>query len=167
MVLSSMGRGCTWEQYMGIVGRLAAVSPGSLIGADVIVGYPTEGGESFETTYSRIEASPINYLHVFSYSPRPGTRAYALGDPVQGSVKRERSLRLRELAAAKNRAFRETFVGEVLTIVAEYKDGAVSGLADNYIRVNLGAVADAPAPGSAVRVRITGVDGGSCRGVLE
>ena len=130
-----MGRGYTPGQYFGLADRIYQKVPDACIGADVIVGYPAEDRASFEETYRRIEDSPLNHLHVFSYSPRQGTKAFGLGDPVHGDEKKERSLRLRELAAKKNQAFRERFIGQEMTVVAEEKEDGFSGLTDNYIRV--------------------------------
>jgi len=163
-VLSSMGRVYTWENYLEVVEELAARAPGACIGADVIVGYPSEDDSSFETTFRRIESSPINHLHVFSYSPRPGTRAYQMGDPVPGDVKRLRSARLRELASQKGMSFRRGLEGGTLRVVVEDKDGACSGLTDNYVRVTFDR--RDTAPGSLVEVNITGTHAGGCTGVV-
>jgi threonylcarbamoyladenosine tRNA methylthiotransferase MtaB len=163
-VLDSMGRGYTWDGYLAVVEDLAYRAPGACIGADVIVGYPAEDERSFETTYKRIESSPINYLHVFTYSPRPGTRAYDMGDPVPGDVKRVRSARLRGLAARKNLSFRRGLTGMKLRVVVEDKDGTCTGLTDNYVRVAFNR-RDA-APGAIVEVSITGADASGCRGVM-
>jgi len=154
-VLESMGRGYKWADYLSVAKRIERTIPGALIGADVIVGYPAEDYESFEETYSRIESSPVNYLHVFSYSPRRGTRAFDMGDPVPGDVKKERSRRLRELAARKYRAFKEGFIGGALTVVAEVTEMSASGYTDNYIRVFLDG--DGLASGRPVEVEVTSV----------
>ena len=163
-VLASMGRGYTPGQYFGLADRIYQKVPDACIGADVIVGYPAEDKASFEETYRRIEESPLNHLHVFSYSPRKGTKAYAFGDPVHGDEKKERSLRLRELAGEKNLAFRERFIGHTMTVVAEEKDGGFSGLTDNYIRVAFeGKGFPLKAP---VQVSIMEVTNNICRGKL-
>ena len=85
-----------------------------------------------------------------------------MGDPVPGDIKKERSLRLRELGKTKNRAFREKMIGEALTVVVEDRDGSLSGLTDNYVRVRF------EGPGlrqkDAARVRITGIDEAGCKG---
>ena len=161
-VLSSMGRGYTPGQYFSLIDRIYNKVPDSCIGADVIVGYPAEDRESFEETYRRIEESPLNHLHVFSYSPRNGTKAFGLGDPVHGDEKKERSLRLRELAARKNLEFRKSFIDRPMTVVAEAKDNGLSGLTDNYIRVAFeGTGFQSKAP---VNVSIEEVNKDICRG---
>lgn len=163
-VLGSMGRRYSWDEYLTVMGRLDRAAPGSCLGADVIVGYPEEDAAAFEETYERIHGSPLNYLHVFSYSPRPGTRAHAMGDPVPGNVKKERSARLRELAASKWRAFAKGFEGSVAVAVAEEKDGSCTGLTDNYIRVSFDCTSIGP--GKPVRLVINKVTDRKCIGEL-
>ncbi|HEY3347096.1 MAG TPA: MiaB/RimO family radical SAM methylthiotransferase, partial [Nitrospirota bacterium] len=97
-VLKSMGRGYTPEQYFGVIDRIYDKVPDACIGADVIVGYPAEDEKSFRKTYSNIELSRLNHLHVFSYSPRSLARSSRMGDPVKGGEKRARSAMLRELS---------------------------------------------------------------------
>jgi threonylcarbamoyladenosine tRNA methylthiotransferase MtaB len=163
MVLESMGRGYLWSDYLSVARRVERDVPGALVGADVIVGYPAEDDASFEQTYANIESSPINYLHVFSYSPRPGTRAAEMGDPVTGDVKKERSKRLRELAARKYLRFREGFVGKMLRVVAEITDRSSSGYTDNYIRV--GFDGEGLVSGQPVDIQITSTDMDGTTGV--
>jgi threonylcarbamoyladenosine tRNA methylthiotransferase MtaB len=163
-VLSSMNRGYSVVEYFSVIDRLERAAPGACLGADVIVGYPTEDDASFEETYRRIADSPLNHLHVFSYSPRPGTRANALGDALHGDVKRERSRRLRELAGRKNLEFRKRFKGRDMEVVVEDKDGHISGLTDNYIRVRFEG--NNLKPKSKTHVRIGEVMDGYCTGVV-
>ena len=163
-VLASMGRGYTPGQYFSLIERIFKKIPDACIGADVIVGYPAEDRASFDETYRQIGDSPLNHLHVFSYSPRQGTKAFGLGDPVHGDEKKERSLRLRELAARKNMEFRQRFIGRKMTVVAEEKEDGFSGLTDNYIRVAFdgkGFSHKAPIP-----VTIEEVTNDICRGKL-
>jgi threonylcarbamoyladenosine tRNA methylthiotransferase MtaB len=163
-VLSSMGRSYSPDDYFTLIERISLTSPRACLGADVITGYPVEDKASFEETFKRIEGSPLNYLHVFSYSPRPGTRSFALGDPVHADEKKERTWRLRDLAERKNRAFRESFAGEVMTVVVEDKNRKVSGLTDNYIRVYFDG--DGLASKAPVAVRIGDALEGGCAGVV-
>lgn len=162
-VLESMGRGYTWADYLAVAERIEREIPGALIGADVIVGYPEEDEESFLKTYERIKSSPVNYLHVFSYSPRPGTRAHAMGDPVPGDVKKERSRMLREMAAVKYLRFKEGFMGDTLGVVAEITEKSSSGYTDNYIRVSFDGTD--LLSGRPVDVEIASVSGESVLGV--
>jgi threonylcarbamoyladenosine tRNA methylthiotransferase MtaB len=164
MVLGSMNRGYSADEYFSVIKKLERAAPGACLGADVIVGYPLEDDAAFEETFQRVADSPLNYLHVFSYSPRPGTRAFALGDPVHGDVKKDRSKKLRELAAGKYTEFRKSFFAKDMEVVVEDKDGSTSGLTDNYIRVRFEA--DGIAPKSKALVRIEDVKEDHCTGVV-
>ena len=163
-VLESMGRSYSAGQYFDLIENIAAKVPGACIGADVIVGYPAEDEAAFNETYDRIKDSPINHLHVFSYSPRTGTRAFDFGDPVRGDVKKNRSRALRALSALKNTEFRKKFLGKALSVVVEDEgcDGTASGLSDNYIRVSFGA--EGLRRKSAVMVKINEITEGICKG---
>ncbi len=107
------------------------------IGTDIIVGFPGEGEKEFMNTYRFIEEQPFTHLHVFPYSPRPGTEAYALGDPVPKQEKKDRLWELRKLIAQKNHAFRRTLIGKTFKVTVERKEERCFGLTDNYIKVDL------------------------------
>lgn len=92
-VLRAMGRRYTAAQYLGKLERLRDFN----LTADVIVGFPGEDEAAFERTLGLVERAGITKVHVFPYSPRPGT-ATAAADTVPSSVKRERSARLRTLS---------------------------------------------------------------------
>jgi threonylcarbamoyladenosine tRNA methylthiotransferase MtaB len=113
--------------------------PDAAIGADVMVGFPGETDELFEESRSFIEHLPFTYLHVFTYSSRPGTPSAAEPDQVQVHVARERNRILRELAAEKNRAFRSSFVGRTLEVITLQAggDGWTEALSDNFLKVRI------------------------------
>jgi len=115
--------------------------PLAAIGADAMVGFPGETETDFDQTRSFIESLPFTYLHVFTYSERPGTPAAMALGPVPMAVRRERNQVLRELAAAKNRAFRESMVGRTLSAVTLHECG--HALTDNYLKVQLAAPREA------------------------
>jgi threonylcarbamoyladenosine tRNA methylthiotransferase MtaB len=94
-LLRRMRRNYRLEQYATRLTRLRSAIPEIGLGADVIVGFPGETDELFEETYRFVENSPLNYLHVFAWSARPGTPAADLGDRVHGATVRARSRRLR------------------------------------------------------------------------
>ncbi|MCU1235434.1 MAG: MiaB-like tRNA modifying enzyme, partial [Candidatus Solibacter sp.] len=99
-----------------------------------------------------IESLPFTYLHVFTYSERPGTPAAESAEQVPMPVRKQRNRVLRELAAAKNRAFRERMVGRTLSAVALAETGIA--LTDNYLKVELATPRQA---GAMVDVKIAGV----------
>ena len=93
--------------------------PDAAIGADVMVGFPGESDALFEESFAFIAAQPFTYLHLFPFSARPGTRAWQLAQqyPVSPRVATERSERLRQLIAARNLVFRQSFLGRELPAV--------------------------------------------------
>jgi threonylcarbamoyladenosine tRNA methylthiotransferase MtaB len=140
-ILASMKRSYTSAFYQELVKNIAMQVPGMALGADVMVGFPGEGEQEFQNTMRLVEESPLTHLHVFSYSPRPGTQAAAMKGQVTEGVKKARSEALRDLGRLKNLAFRERHVGTELTVVVEGKveacTGMLTGLTDNYIRAHI------------------------------
>ena len=112
-ILRRMHRKYRPWHYAEKIRKIREAMPDAAIGADVMVGFPGETDELFEESRSFIEQLPFTYLHVFTYSSRPGTPSAAMPDQVPVHVARERNRVLRELAAEKNRAFRESFVGRL------------------------------------------------------
>jgi threonylcarbamoyladenosine tRNA methylthiotransferase MtaB len=140
-VLASMKRDYTVGFYRELLEHIAQKVPGVALGADVIVGYPGEGDAEFQNTMDLVEKSPLTHLHVFSYSPRPGTPAADMEAQVPEQVKKERSETLRKLGGKKNLDFRKKCLSSELKVVVEDKvdadTGFYTGLTDNYIRVNI------------------------------
>jgi threonylcarbamoyladenosine tRNA methylthiotransferase MtaB len=147
-----MRRPYTPGHYADLVERIA--SRGTVaIGADLIVGFPGEEERDFAETVGLIERLPIAYLHVFRYSPRPGTRAADLppGRPVPDAISRERSERLRALGEAKRRAFFRSLLGRELDAILERPDrsGVAHAMTDVYAPVRLDGL-----PGTRGRFRL-------------
>jgi threonylcarbamoyladenosine tRNA methylthiotransferase MtaB len=109
--------------------------PDAAIGADVMTGFPGETSEEFEETARFIEAQPFTYLHVFTYSERPGTAAAAHDGPVPVHIRRERTKILRELSDHKSEAFRRRMVGKTLSAVTLEERG--TALTSNFLKVRL------------------------------
>jgi threonylcarbamoyladenosine tRNA methylthiotransferase MtaB len=159
-VLARMRRPYRTADYAGVVGALRRALPSIGLGADVIAGFPGETEEEFETTLRFIESSPLNYLHVFSYSARPGTRAAALDGRVPPGVVKERSTRLRELGRLLSLRFRRSLVGrtvEVLTLREVRPDGRLRALSGNFVDLglDLGRRAAPPLFNHLLEARIT------------
>ena len=122
--------------------------PDAAIGADVMVGFPGETDELFEESRQFIQSMPFTYLHVFTYSERPGTPAATMPGAVPIRVRKDRNRVLRDLANEKNLAFRETLLGREFTAVTLDPPGLA--LTDNYIKATL----DLPyTPNRLVRLR--------------
>ncbi len=155
-ILHRMGRKIKVEDYKSILAGLREKSPQASLGADIIVGFPGETEEDFSQTYCFLEQSPLTYLHVFSYSPRPGTAA-ASWQQANGKVKKERAGLLRALSSRKNTTFRRLFVGkESEAIVIKKGKAGTEVLTSNYFKV---FIPSCPRDeGKEVRVKITKVD---------
>jgi len=166
-ILKAMGRPYRPEEYRAWVEEACRRIPDICIGADVIVGFPGEDDVAFENTVRLLEDLPVAYLHVFPFSPRPGTRAYRMRETVGPEEKRRRAKLLRDLGERKRREFYRNLVGKELEVLMEdrYIGGKRVGLSDNYARV----VVDAPEEyiGRIVRVRPLMLDGGVLVGMLH
>jgi threonylcarbamoyladenosine tRNA methylthiotransferase MtaB len=137
-VLRRMGRPYTAAEYLDVVNELVRRFPDAALGADVIVGFPGETDREFEETLSLIEHTPLTYLHVFSYSDRPGTRASIMRPKVHPEAIHERSVRLRELGERKNALFCERLAGteqRALVLKERTAAGLLVGLTGNYQEV--------------------------------
>jgi threonylcarbamoyladenosine tRNA methylthiotransferase MtaB len=151
-LLKLMARGSNTSEYSGILARLRRASPNAALGADIIVGFPGEFDEDFEAVFEFLRSSPLDYLHVFSYSPRPGTPA--AGRPqVPETVKRERSAALRAWSGERRLAFHRAFLSRELEAIVVRKQGSAADvLTSNYIAVNVSTCS--AAQGEEVRVKI-------------
>jgi threonylcarbamoyladenosine tRNA methylthiotransferase MtaB len=163
-ILFRMGRKIKIEDYKKILACLREKSPQASLGADIIVGFPGESEDDFSQTYSFLEDSPLTYLHVFSYSPRPGTVA-ASWQQVNSKVKKERAKLLRDLSLIKNTNFRRLFLGkECDAIVIKKEKAGAEVLTCNYFKVLIPSCPHDE--GKEVRVKITKVDAGKTTGQI-
>ena len=105
----------------------------------MIVGFPGETDDDFRATVDFIEQLPFTYLHVFSFSARPGTKAENLDAPVAAPLIRERAQALRALAQKKSAAFRASQEGRTLRALtlARSGDGWTEALTGNYLKVRI------------------------------
>ncbi len=134
-VLRRMFRKYRPRHYEDRVRKARALMPDAAIGADVMVGFPGETEQEFEESRAFIESLPLTYLHVFTYSERPGTRAAESADQVPMETRKRRNQVLRELGARKNLEFRQRMVGRKLSVVT-LENGSLS---DNFLKVDLAA----------------------------
>ena len=148
------------RHYADRVEKARALMPYAAIGADVMVGFPGETDAEFEESRQFMAAMPFTYLHVFTYSERPGTPAAEEAVQVPMAVRKERNRVLRELAAAKNLAFRQRMVGRTLSAVTLAETGIA--LTENYLKVELAAARE---PNALIDVRICGVTNAGLREV--
>ena len=141
-VLRGMHRKYRPWHYREKIEKIRAAMPRAAIGADVMVGFPGESEIDFEQTRRLIEELPFTYLHVFTYSSRPGTPAAAMRDQVPVQIARERNRILRALAAEKKLAFMQTFVGKTVEAIAlnAFDGKSTEALTDNYLKLRLGGL---------------------------
>ena len=134
-----------WHYEQKAAALLEAAGPELALGADVMVGFPGETDAEFRETYDLIASLPFAYLHLFPFSPRPGTRGWELHrqTPVAAQAVSERMAVLRDLAAEKSHRFRASFVGSSLPAITLHApaqlaaQGRTSALTDNYLPVEL------------------------------
>lgn len=112
--------------------------PDACIGADVLVGFPGETEQHFADTHEFLSDLPISYLHVFTYSERPGTEAVSMDQVVPMPQRKERNQRLRLLSEKKRNLFYRSHIGSQRRVLweAKEKDGMMQGYTENYIRLN-------------------------------
>jgi threonylcarbamoyladenosine tRNA methylthiotransferase MtaB len=165
-ILRKMHRKYRPWHYADRIERVRSAMPDAAIGADVMVGFPGETAEDFEQTRTFIERLPFTYLHVFTYSSRPGTPSAEMPEQVPLQVARERNRVLRELIANKKRVFMESFVGrEVQAITLTRFDGEYTeALTDNYLKLR---VCGQLASNYWSDYTIEGVDGDALMGTMR
>ncbi|WP_405246217.1 tRNA (N(6)-L-threonylcarbamoyladenosine(37)-C(2))-methylthiotransferase MtaB [Cellulophaga sp. Asnod2-G02] len=136
-ILKLMRRRYLSGLYVDRVTRIKEVMPHACIGVDVIVGFPGETDELFLETYHFLNTLDISYLHVFTYSERDNTVAAEMDGVVSKNVRSKRSKMLRGLSAKKRRAFYESQLGSIRTVLfeGENKEGYIHGFTENYVKV--------------------------------
>jgi threonylcarbamoyladenosine tRNA methylthiotransferase MtaB len=137
------------RHYADRILKARRLMPDAAIGADVMVGFPGETDQEFEESRAFIESLPFTYLHVFTYSERPGTPATSHDGSVPMPVRKERNRVLRDLAAAKNLEFRGRMVGRTLSAVTLHESGIA--LTENYLKVQLAGCRE---PNTIVSLRV-------------
>ena len=167
-VLRAMGRHYCSDEYLDHIARVRAAAPGVNVTTDVIVGFPTEDEAAFGRTLDAVDAAGITRVHVFPYSPRPGTVAAELGDRVDAAEKKRRSQALRGRSELRSRLHRSARLGGgERVLIDKVADTQCSGYTADYTRCYLpagsgprGAIVDVEclelqADGIACRIRQT------------
>jgi threonylcarbamoyladenosine tRNA methylthiotransferase MtaB len=155
-VLRRMYRKYRPRHYADRIFKARELMPDCAVGADVMTGFPGETEEEFEQSRAFIESLPFTYLHVFTYSERPGTPAAESVSQVPITIRKQRTRVLRELAALKNSEFRRSMIGKTVSAVTlDHVDPLAGGaLTENYLKIKL---ARAREPNRIVDVRIGGL----------
>ena len=138
-ILKKMGRPYSRQVFHDLIDRIQKVMPDAAIGADTLIGFPGENDKAFENTYNLIKELPVNYLHVFPFSVRPGTRAADFTGKVPPEIIKDRCERMRKLGLAKRKNFYRKFVGKTMPLLIETKrdnaTGFLKGISSNYLPV--------------------------------
>jgi threonylcarbamoyladenosine tRNA methylthiotransferase MtaB len=149
VVLKRMKRRHARQDGFDVVARARAVRPDTVFGADLIAGFPTETRSMFENTLAAVGELDLAYLHVFPYSPRPGTPAARMPQ-VDAKARKDRAGRLRTAGDAGLKRFLESRTGTTAQVLVEKDgDGQSRGLSQHYASVRLdfsapiGAIVDA------------------------
>jgi threonylcarbamoyladenosine tRNA methylthiotransferase MtaB len=158
-----------WHYAEKVEALVRAAGPELTLGADVMVGFPGETDGEFEETLELVRALPFGYLHLFPFSPRPGTRGWALHaeSPVPAAAVEERMAALRALAAEKSETHRRRFVGRELEAITLHTPAELAGrgwtaaLTENFLPSEIEGRLPA---NRLVRIRVTGLN---AEGTLE
>ncbi len=151
-VLKRMFRKYRTRHYASRLELARQLLPEAAIGADVMTGFPGETEEEFQETVRFVEEQPFTYLHVFTYSERPGTAAAESGEPVPVPLRQERTRILREISEKKNLEFRRRQIGQRLpAITLEQRGWALSS---NFLKVRMARERE---PNQMVELEIGGV----------
>lgn len=165
-ILQAMNRRYTVREYTDWVERMVTRIPDLCVGTDLMVGFPGEGPQQFDNTFSVARDLPFAYFHIFSYSPRPGTAATRLGQRISPPIIKARNRRLAELSRTKRLGFYQRFVDRSVSVLFETKgpEDLWTGLTDNFIRVGVTALRDLT--NQICQANITGVMDGLAIGQL-
>ncbi len=141
-ILKLMQRRYLSKVYAERIERIKTIIPEAGIGADVIVGFPNESDEDFKITRDFILNIPISYLHVFTYSERPGTLAAKMNEQIPKNIRKKRTNDLRLIGLRKKYQFYLDNIGNVHRVLFEHpeQDGSIKGFTSNYIRVKTNSI---------------------------
>jgi len=151
-VLKRMFRKYRTRHYASRLAIAHQLAPDAAIGADVMTGFPGETEAEFQESLRFIEEQPFSYLHVFTYSERPGTLAAMQGNGVTAPLRQERTRILREISEGKNREFCQRMVGKTLSAVT-LEQHAVA-LTSNFLKVEM---SQERSPNELADLRISGI----------
>ena len=165
-ILNAMNRRYSAREYSLFIEKAVSTVPDLCVGTDVMVGFPGEGEREFANTQSLINDLPFAYLHVFSFSSRPGTAAAKHLNPVSTEIIKQRSRALAKLSRAKRLQFYQRMMFQEVSVLFETQNdsGLWIGLTDHYVKVGVTSAEDLS---NTIRhVEISGVTDGLALGHL-
>jgi threonylcarbamoyladenosine tRNA methylthiotransferase MtaB len=165
-ILRAMQRRYTIEDYENLIYKVKNRLPDAGIGVDVIVGFPGETEEDFIHTHNFLRELPISYLHVFTYSERPDTKAISLPGIVDVQERKRRNNILRILSEKKRAKFYSDMIGTKQAVLFENnnKNGLIQGFTSNYIRVQTDF--NEALTGRICPITLTGAEADICTGTI-
>lgn len=139
-VLKRMNRHYRPRDFSSLIEEIRRNIPHAAIGVDTMAGFPGEGQEAYENTFTLLEGLPVSYLHVFPYSPRKGTAAASFPERVDERIIKERTSALRAMGNEKRQAFYRGSLGKTFRVLTEGWDSSdrqmIKGLSDNYLPIS-------------------------------
>ncbi|MCG8026331.1 MAG: tRNA (N(6)-L-threonylcarbamoyladenosine(37)-C(2))-methylthiotransferase MtaB [Candidatus Thiodiazotropha taylori] len=169
-VLRRMARRCRSDEYRSLITQARQSVEDFNVTTDIIVGFPGESEAEWQQTLDFVEEIGFGHLHIFAYSPRQGTKAAGLPDPVSRDIKRQRSEALHQLGERMKRQTLEAYLGQTLPILVEGSaERGFGGYTPNYLRVEISSSADNELVNRIVPVKLTAIteDGSALIGTVE
>lgn len=123
MVLKRMKRRHLRQDVIDVCNKARDLRPDMVFGADIIAGFPTETDEMFENTFNIVQECDLTFLHVFPYSPRPGTPAARMPQ-VEGGLRKTRAKRLREAGGQQLQKHMQSLIGQTVPVLVEKNNTA-------------------------------------------
>jgi len=165
-ILKQMNRMYTSEDFVRTIENIIQKVPDFAIGTDVIVGFPGESDKEFLDTKKMLEYLPLAYIHIFPFSPRPGTRAFKMAHQCSSSIKKERINELKSINSKKKMDYMISQLYKNLEVVIEEKgsDGISIGTSSNYLKVKMSS--NGYPNKTLVRVKAAKIEGNLMRGDL-
>ena len=157
-VLRRMSRRCRTDEYRELIRQARAAVSDFNVTTDIIVGFPGETENEWRQTLDFVQETGFGHLHIFAFSPRQGTKAAELPDPVSRELKRQRSETLHRLGESMKRSTAEAYLGRTLPVLVEGSgENGWSGYTPNFLRVQLAATPGVSLGNLIVDVRLTGI----------
>jgi threonylcarbamoyladenosine tRNA methylthiotransferase MtaB len=157
-VLRRMARRCKTQEYRQLLEQARQQVPDFNVTSDIIVGFPGETAAEWQQTLDFVAEIGFGHLHIFAYSPRQGTKAAQLADPVSRELKRQRSEALHELGERLKRQTLQRYIGRTLPVLVEGSaETGWNGYTPNYLRVAIDTSDELDLSNRIIEVELTGV----------
>ncbi len=164
-ILKLMNRNYTTKGYVKVLNTVIKKISNIAIGTDIIVGFPGEGQNEFMNSLNLIESIPFSYIHIFPFSPRPGTVASRMKCHIPSATKKERVNILKDLNIKKKELYLKSQINKILDIIIEEQttEQTSVGTSSNYLKVRLNS--NKYLPKSLINVRINGIENDMLTGI--